>query len=140
MNCVSRGHCDLFFVAAICIVPEHLHFLTELIVASRAVIAIAAGDVVMQTNSFADANIRHLRANFLDETCNFMSECERHWFYRGDACTIMRVRMADTGRFDFHQYLAFTDLGNGNYLHLQWLVYSNKANCFHLSCLLNGLY
>ena len=76
-NDITPGHGDVFGIAAVCVVTEHQAALTKLIVARAAVVAIAAGNIIVKANSLPCDRSPDLFADLLNHTGHFVSQRHR---------------------------------------------------------------
>ena len=106
-KCVSCRHEDEFREAAIAMLADHLAGDAELFDAFPAVVALSAGDEVVQADAVALAMLRDAGTDFGDDARHFVPE--RAGMAGGrDARAVMRVRVADTRRLDSHEDFAGT--------------------------------
>jgi len=74
----------------------------------------------MQANAVAGSELRNARTNPFDYPCNLMPQSQRKRPHQGPPRPVMRVGMANTGRFDFHQNIPQAHWRHFNFLQFQW--------------------
>jgi hypothetical protein len=98
-NRIERGDDDAIRVAAVALLAEHLARRTELLAVAPAARALAATDEVVQRDTLAYANVRHVLANGGDDARDLVAEGDRE-IRLARARTVMRVGVADARALD----------------------------------------
>jgi hypothetical protein len=101
---------------------NHLAGGAELLEAAPAIVALTAGDQVMETDSIARAEAFGLGTGGLNDSGDLMAEGERKMVDRGFAGAIMSVGMADAGCFDTDEHVKGAEVGDLNFLRFQRLA------------------
>lgn len=83
------------------------------VVASLAMSAVEAWDVVAYEYSVADLNVFNLRADLCDDTSGFMTQ---HSWRFGDTVPFHDIAAADATGHDFHKDFLVACFGSGNFL------------------------
>src|SRR5947209_5793170 len=107
---------------------EHLAGRAELLVAGGAVVAVAAGDEVVQANAVAGPSAGDGGANGLDDAADLVAEGHGERVHGGLAGAVMSVGVADAGGADADEEIAVAEGRDGDVVVLERLVRRDETD------------
>jgi len=112
-------------------VTEHFARGAELLAASEAIVALPAGDEVVEAHGVADAVVERVLADFHDLAGDFMPEREGEWIDARPAGPIMHIGVTDAGGANAHEDVAGTARGHRDFGVFDAVTRSGETDSAH---------
>jgi len=132
----ARWDTEIFGIASIEVLADHLPVEAELLLALKAIRAVPTGCHVVKAHPVSRAQALNQISSFIDCSSHLMAQGKRQRLNPRASSTVVSVGMADPGSSHCDQDICRSHVGDGNLLHFERSSWEDQPYGFHVKHLI----